>query len=58
MPVVDSPLDAEVADQLGNDVILGVAAGEKTQKVRRAGRATWSSQSGESRAWTSAGNVD
>jgi hypothetical protein len=58
MPVFDSPLDAEVADGLGNDLLLGVAAGAKTQKVSGTTPRGIANQSGESRAWTSAGNVD
>lgn len=56
-PIIDSPLDAEVADRLGNEMLLGIAAGEKVQRVSGT-RASSFTQSGESRAWTSAGNVD
>jgi cytochrome c553 len=53
MPVIDSPLDPEVADQLGDELILDIAAKTKTQRVR-AGQASPS----QSRAWTVSGNVD
>jgi hypothetical protein len=58
MPVIDSPLDPEVAEKLGDDVLLGAAANEKTQRVAGHGPSPWINASGESRAWTSAGQVD
>lgn len=58
MPVVDSPLDPEVADALGNDLLLGTAADNRVARVAGTGRSAWINTSGESRAWTSAGNVD
>lgn len=58
MPVVDSPLDPEVADGLGDEMLLSTAAATKTQKVPAAGRWTGTNQSAQSRAWTSSGSVD
>lgn len=58
MPVIDSPLDPEVADGLGDEMLLAAAAGTKTQRVGGTGRSSFINRSGESRAWTSAGNVD
>jgi hypothetical protein len=56
MPVIDSPLDPEVADVLGDELIM--SATTKTQRVSGSGRSTIANQSGESRAWTRAGYVD
>jgi hypothetical protein len=51
MPVIDSPLDPEVADGLGDEMLLHAAAETKVQTVR--GRFP-----NESRAWASSGSVD
>lgn len=48
---VESPLDPEVADGLGNDVLLHAAAETKVQTVK-------GNFPGESRAWASSGTVD
>lgn len=58
MPVIDSPLDPEIADGLGDELLLATTAGTKTQSVTGSGRSSFINRSGESRAWTSAGNVD
>lgn len=60
LPVVDSPLDPEHADRTGDDILLGAAATNRVQRVRRGsgGGSTWAPQSGTSRAWTMGGNVD
>lgn len=57
LPVVHSPLDPEVAERLGDDVLLSSAADTKVQRVRRTNGGR-SLQSGESRAWTMGGDVD
>lgn len=48
---VESPLDPEVADGLGDDVLLHAAAETKVQTVKGV-------FPGESRAWASSGDVD
>jgi len=58
MPVIDSPLDPEVADGLGDEMILSAATATKTQRVTGASRSSLANQSGESRAWTRSGYVD
>jgi hypothetical protein len=58
MPIVDSPLDPEVADALGNEVLLSATATTKVQKVRRTANTTSAPASGLSRAWTMGGSVD
>lgn len=58
MPIVDSPLDPEVADVLGNEVLLSSTAAVKVQKVSRTANVTSAPNSGLSRAWTMGGSVD
>lgn len=58
LPVIDSPLDPEVAERLGDELLLDTAAHTKTQKVHASGRATAASQSAQARAWTMGGSVD
>lgn len=57
MPVIDSPLDPEVADRLGDEMLLDAASTAKVQRVAGSG-VSLANQSGESRAWTSSGQVD
>jgi hypothetical protein len=54
MPVIDSPLDPEVAEILGDDILLGAASSNKVQKVKAGVR----SSSTAARAWTMGGRVD
>ena len=56
MPVIDSPLDPEVADHLGDDILLSAAAANKTQRITVRGGARGVAMS--PRAWTMGGNVD
>ena len=50
MPVIDSPLDPEIADNLGDDILLSSAAANKVQRVK-------APLSG-ARAWSASGSVD
>jgi hypothetical protein len=54
MPVIDSPLDPEVAESMGDEMLLGVAAATKVKRVRRGERTTINSP----RAWTQTGRLD
>jgi hypothetical protein len=54
MPVIDSPLDPEVAETMGDEMLLSVAASTKVQKVRSRQATTINAP----RAWTSTGRVD
>ena len=58
MPVIDSPLDPDVADGLGDGTLLSATADTKVQKVRRTANRNSTPVSGVSRAWTMGGNVD
>lgn len=57
LPVIDSPLDPEVADRLGNEMLLDVAGKEKPKRVGRTNR-SWGATAPSSRAWTMGGRVD
>lgn len=55
MPVIDSPLDPEVAEALGDNILLSSVASTKVAKVGRTGQ---SRPTVEVRGWTMGGRVD
>lgn len=52
---VDTPLDHDAAEALGDDILLASAGSSRAKKV--SGRIT-ATQSHQARAWTTSGSVD
>jgi hypothetical protein len=56
MPVIDSPLDPEVADQLGDEILLSAVRSVKPHRVRKGAGQRF--QPATVRAWSAGGRVD